>query len=144
MGFLTKNTVTVVPHPLYFSLFPLLKKKLKGRHFDTIEVIETESQAVMNTITEHDFQDAFQNLRRSGNGAQARKGTTSRVMVARRSKVSFDQMAAQVPEIMVGFLIYLHIERHVKKSYLCNQDTQLISDLSVVPCALSLRDYLPN
>jgi hypothetical protein len=32
---------------------------LKGRHFDTIELIEAESQAVLNTLTEHDFQDAF-------------------------------------------------------------------------------------
>jgi hypothetical protein len=31
----------------------------KGRQFDTIEVIEAESQAVLNTLTEHDFQDAF-------------------------------------------------------------------------------------
>jgi hypothetical protein len=36
-----------------------LKIKLKGRHFDTIEVIEAESQAVLNTLTEHDFQDEF-------------------------------------------------------------------------------------
>jgi hypothetical protein len=43
---------TIVP---YFSVFP----RLKGRHFDTIELIEAESQAVLNTLTEHDFQDAF-------------------------------------------------------------------------------------
>jgi hypothetical protein len=36
-----------------------LKIKLKGRHFDTTEMIEAESQAVLNTLTEHDFQDAF-------------------------------------------------------------------------------------
>jgi hypothetical protein len=36
-----------------------LKLKLKGRHFDTIEVIEAESQAVFNTLSEHDFQDAL-------------------------------------------------------------------------------------
>jgi hypothetical protein len=33
--------------------------KLKGRHSDTIDVIEAESQAVLNTLTEHDYQDAF-------------------------------------------------------------------------------------
>jgi hypothetical protein len=38
-----------------------LKIKLKGRHFDTIEVIEAESQAVLNSLTEHDFQDAYNN-----------------------------------------------------------------------------------
>jgi hypothetical protein len=33
--------------------------KLKGRHFDTAEAMEAESQAVLNTLTEHGFQDAF-------------------------------------------------------------------------------------
>jgi hypothetical protein len=33
--------------------------KLKGGHFDSIEVVEAESQAVLNIFTEHDFQDAF-------------------------------------------------------------------------------------
>jgi hypothetical protein len=45
-------------------------------------VIEAELQAVLNTITEYDFQDAFKkNGRRSENGAYAWKGTASRVMV---------------------------------------------------------------
>jgi hypothetical protein len=51
--------MTVVPHSLYCSLFPRLKIKLKDRHFDTIEMIEAESQAVMNALTEQVFQDAF-------------------------------------------------------------------------------------
>jgi hypothetical protein len=49
--------MAVIPHPLYFSLFPRLRIKLKGRNFDTIEMMETESKAVLNTLTEHDFQD---------------------------------------------------------------------------------------
>jgi hypothetical protein len=36
-----------------------LKIKLKGSRFYTTEVIEADSQAVMNTLTEYDFQDAF-------------------------------------------------------------------------------------
>jgi hypothetical protein len=63
---LTKNNVTGVLHPTNspdlapsdFSL-PQLKIKLKGHRFDTIEVIEAESQVVFNTLTEHEFQDAF-------------------------------------------------------------------------------------
>jgi hypothetical protein len=59
--------MTVIPHSPYlpdlapcdFSLFPRLKIKLKGFRFDTIEVIEAGSQAVLNTFAEHDFQDAF-------------------------------------------------------------------------------------
>jgi hypothetical protein len=52
-----------------------LKIQLKGRHFDTTEVIEAESQTVLTIFTEHDFQDAFK-------------------------KFSFNQKAAPVPEIM--------------------------------------------
>jgi hypothetical protein len=82
----------IVPPPSYspdlvpcdFSLFPLLKIKLKGGCFDTIKVIEAESQAVLNTLREHDFQDAFKNGRSAGNGEYMRKGTISRVMVASR------------------------------------------------------------
>jgi hypothetical protein len=46
-----------------------------------------ESQAVLNTLTEYDFQDAFKN-RSAGNGASAQKGATSRVTVASKPKVS--------------------------------------------------------
>jgi hypothetical protein len=55
-----------------------LKIKPKDRHFDTIGVIEGESQAVLNTFTEHDFQDAFKNGRSAGNGAYEQKGTASK------------------------------------------------------------------
>jgi hypothetical protein len=58
--------MTVIPHPpcssdlapCKFSLFP----QLKGRHFDTVEVIKVESQAVLNTLREYYFQDAFKKL----------------------------------------------------------------------------------
>jgi hypothetical protein len=42
--FFTKNNVTVI------------------YHFNTSEVIVAESQAVLNTRTEHDFQDAFKKI----------------------------------------------------------------------------------
>jgi hypothetical protein len=54
---LTKNNITVDPHPPYFSLFPRLKIQLKSLHIDTTEVIK--SQAVLNALTEHNFQDEF-------------------------------------------------------------------------------------
>jgi predicted SPOUT superfamily RNA methylase MTH1 len=53
--FLTKNNVTVIQHPAYISLFSRLKI---NRHFDTIEVIG----AVLNALTEHDFQDLFKKM----------------------------------------------------------------------------------
>jgi hypothetical protein len=58
-GNVSPKSLTVVPQPPYVSLFPRLKIKMKGRHFDTIEVIKEESRAVLNTLTEHDFQDAI-------------------------------------------------------------------------------------
>jgi hypothetical protein len=70
-------------------LFSRLKIKLKGSHSDTTEVITAELQALLNTLTEHDFQDSFKNGRSAGNGAYTWKGTTLRVNVASRPIVSF-------------------------------------------------------
>jgi hypothetical protein len=47
--------------PCDLSLFPRLKTKLKGLHFGTIEMTEGESQAVLNTLTEHDIQMHLRN-----------------------------------------------------------------------------------
>jgi hypothetical protein len=49
--FLSKNNMTVIPHPTYFFLLHRLKVKLKGRHFDTNEVIQAELQVVLSTPT---------------------------------------------------------------------------------------------
>jgi hypothetical protein len=47
-----------------FFLFPKMKLKLKGHQFDTTEDIQAESQKVLDTLTEKDFQEAFQKWRR--------------------------------------------------------------------------------
>jgi len=70
--FLEKNKIAVIPHPPYspylapcdFFLFPKMKLKLKGCWFDTIEEIQAESYSVLDTLTEKDFQEAFQKWRR--------------------------------------------------------------------------------
>jgi hypothetical protein len=49
--------MTVILCPPYFSLFLRFKIKLKDRHFDTIEMVEAESQAMLNSLTEHNFLD---------------------------------------------------------------------------------------
>jgi hypothetical protein len=41
-----------------------LKIKLKGCHFDTLQVIEAESQVVLNTLTEYDFHDTFKKVQK--------------------------------------------------------------------------------
>ena len=60
------------PHPPYspdlapsdFFLFPKMKLKLKGHRFDTTEEMEANSQRMLDTLTEKDFQEAFQKWRR--------------------------------------------------------------------------------
>jgi hypothetical protein len=52
---MTSHYMTFVPT----FLFPRLKTKLKGRHFDTTEVINAESQAALNTLRKQDFQGAL-------------------------------------------------------------------------------------
>jgi hypothetical protein len=64
--------MAVIPQPPYspdlapcdFFLFQKMKLKLKGRRFDTIEEIQTDSPRVLNTLTEKDFQELFQKWRR--------------------------------------------------------------------------------
>jgi hypothetical protein len=81
------------------SLFPRLKITLKGRHFDTVVMMEAELQAVLNSLTEHVFQDAFKNGRSTGNGANTRCILWGWWWPIGPELV-FDRMAAPVPEIM--------------------------------------------
>jgi len=80
--FLTDNNMTVVPQPPYspdlapsglFS-FPKLKMKLKGRRFQTVEEIQAELQAVLNTLRENDFQECFKNWQRRWDRCQTSEG----------------------------------------------------------------------
>jgi transposase len=55
--------MAVISHPLYSPdlapcdfLFPKVKLKLKRSWFDTIEEIQAESQRVLDTLLEKDFQ----------------------------------------------------------------------------------------
>jgi hypothetical protein len=59
--FFAKNNMTVVlSYPTHLTfLFPRLKTKPNGRHFDSTEMIDGDSHVVMNTLTELDFQDVF-------------------------------------------------------------------------------------
>jgi hypothetical protein len=79
-----------------------VKIKLKGRHFDTIEVIEAESQAVLNALTEQDLQDAFKNGRSAGNGVYTRKGTTARVMMASRLEVCREHIREYITAMVLA------------------------------------------
>jgi hypothetical protein len=49
-----------------------LKIKLKGCHFDTTEMMEAESRAVLNILTDPDFQDAFKKIAEGLGGVHTR------------------------------------------------------------------------
>lgn len=67
-AFLASKNTTVAPQPPYspdlapcdFFLFPKMKMRLKGRRFETVEEIQQESQMVLDSLEEEDFQGAFQ------------------------------------------------------------------------------------
>jgi hypothetical protein len=68
-----------------------LKIKLKDHRSGTIEVIEAESQVMLNTLTEHEFQDSLKKKKRAEALKMVpmhKRGTTSRVMVASKPKVN--------------------------------------------------------
>ena len=68
--YLTQMGIKTVPHPPYspdlapcdFWLFPKLKKNLRGNLYSTIEDMKEAVTRVLNTLTQEDFQGAFQKL----------------------------------------------------------------------------------
>jgi hypothetical protein len=48
--------------------------KLKGRRFQTVEEIQAESQAALNTLGENDFQECFKNWQHHWYCCQASEG----------------------------------------------------------------------
>jgi hypothetical protein len=64
--FVTDNNMIIIPHHPYtpdlaacdFALFP--KLKMRGRPFEAVSDIQRESQVVLNSIKENDFQCAFE------------------------------------------------------------------------------------
>jgi hypothetical protein len=105
-----KYKMAVIPHPTYspdlapcdLFLFPKMKLKLKERRFDTIEEIRAESQRVLDTLTDNDFQEAFQKWRRRCLHA----GTTSRVMATDRPSGEFYDFYSVNPEYFGRHYVY--------------------------------------
>ena len=68
--YLTQMGIKTVPHPPYspdlapcdFWLFPKLKVNLRGNRYSTIEDKKEAVTRVLNTLTQEDFQGAFQKL----------------------------------------------------------------------------------
>ena len=68
--YLTKMGINTVPQPPYspdlapcdFCLFPKLKEKLRGCHYETIEEMKEAVMKVIDTLTQEDFHGSFQKL----------------------------------------------------------------------------------
>ena len=69
--------------------------KLKGRRFDTITEIQAETQKVLDTLIEKDFQKRSKNEGDGGTGVYIREGTTSRVTAADRPYGKFYDFYSQ-------------------------------------------------
>jgi transposase len=70
--FLARHAMTVLPQPPYspdlapadFFLFPKLKSTLKGRSFESVEAIKTNSLAHLRNIPKTAFQECFRTLKK--------------------------------------------------------------------------------
>jgi hypothetical protein len=66
--FLANHNMLLLPHPPYspdlapvdFFLFPKMKMQLKSCRFHSVADIQRESQKVMDSLTQNDFEAAFQ------------------------------------------------------------------------------------
>ena len=65
--FLATKQITMLEHPAYspylapsdFFLFPKIKDILKGRHFDDIDDIGSNTTAALKAIPQNQFQNCF-------------------------------------------------------------------------------------
>jgi len=62
------------PRPRKFFLFPKMKLKLKGQHFDSTEEIQNKLQKVMKTLMQNDFQKCFWSWKSCWNCCISAKG----------------------------------------------------------------------
>ena len=66
--FLATKQITVLEHPAYspalaptdFFLFPKVREILKGRHFDDIDDISSNTMAALKAILQNQFQNCFE------------------------------------------------------------------------------------
>jgi len=66
--FLATKQIIVLEHPAYlldlapndFFLFPKVKEMLKGRHFDAIDDIRSNTMAALKAIPQNQFQNCFE------------------------------------------------------------------------------------
>jgi hypothetical protein len=105
-----------------------LQIKLEVRHFDIHEVIEAESQVVLNALIKQVFQDAYKKTADSLETAHThKKPIFEGDGGAAGSKLFFDQMAASVPEIIDGSLYRNDSHSILKKEQTLNIKFQTLT-----------------
>ena len=80
--FLATKQITVLEHPAYspdlapndFFLFPKIKEILKGRHFDDIDDIRSNTMAALKAIPQNQFQNCFEGWTRRWHRCIASQG----------------------------------------------------------------------
>jgi len=80
--FLATKQITVLEHPAYspdlapsdFFLFPKIKEISKGRHFDVIDDIRSNTIAALKAIPHNQFQNCFEGWTRRWHGCIASQG----------------------------------------------------------------------
>ena len=80
--FLATKQITVLEHPAYsldlapsdFFLSPKIKEILKGRHFDDIDDIRSNTTAALKAISQNQFQDCFEEWTRCWHRCIASQG----------------------------------------------------------------------
>jgi histone-lysine N-methyltransferase SETMAR len=60
--------------PSYFFLFPKIKEKLKGRHFDDIGDFRSNTMAAVKAIPQNQFQNSFEGWTRHWHRCIASQG----------------------------------------------------------------------
>jgi len=60
--------------PSYFFLFPKIKEILKGRHFDEIDDIRSNTTAALKAIPQNQFQNCFEEWTRRWDRCIASQG----------------------------------------------------------------------
>ena len=80
--FLATKQITILEHPAYspvvapsdFFLFPKIKEILKGRHFDDIDDIRSNTTTALKALPQNQFQDCFEGWSRRWHRCIASQG----------------------------------------------------------------------
>jgi hypothetical protein len=131
--FLASKQISMLEHPPHspnlvpsnFFLFPKIKEILKGRHFDDIDDIRSNTRATLMAIPKNEFQNCFEGWTRprhrriASQGESTLKVTTATVIFSNEVCTTFtvmssrtllsDNVGKDVPAVYIVRVHYCHI-----------------------------------